>query len=85
MWPTILIVLFIIVVFSIKQINQYERGVKFTLGKFTSMMEPGWRLVWPVFQTYQKVLNFLLNGLIQRIFLNRLHYESHLNWICVDE
>jgi len=55
MWPTILIVLFIIVVFSIKQINQYERGVKFTLGKFTSMMEPGWRLVWPVFQTYQKV------------------------------
>ncbi len=40
---------------SIKQINQYEKGVKFTLGKFSSVMEPGWRLVFPVFQTFQKV------------------------------
>jgi regulator of protease activity HflC (stomatin/prohibitin superfamily) len=48
---------FIIIVLlsSIRQINQYERGVKFTLGKFTGMMEPGWRLVIPVFQTYEKV------------------------------
>ncbi len=48
---------FIIIVLlsSIRQINQYERGVKFTLGKFTEMMEPGWRLVIPVFQTYEKV------------------------------
>jgi regulator of protease activity HflC (stomatin/prohibitin superfamily) len=29
--------------------------VKFTLGKFTGMMEPGWRIVWPVIQSYQKV------------------------------
>lgn len=40
---------------SIKQINQYERGVKFTQGKFSEMMEPGWRIVWPIFQSYQKV------------------------------
>lgn len=39
----------------IRQINQYQRGVKFTLGKFTSVMEPGWRIVIPVFQSYQKV------------------------------
>jgi regulator of protease activity HflC (stomatin/prohibitin superfamily) len=39
----------------IKQINQYERGVKLTLGKFSSIMEPGWRLVIPVLQSYQKV------------------------------
>ncbi len=44
-----------LVVASIRQINQYQRGVKFTLGKFTSIMEPGWRIVWPVIQTYQKV------------------------------
>jgi len=51
------IILFIVVVVisSIKQINQYERGVRFTLGKFTSVMEPGWRIVWPIFQTFQKV------------------------------
>ena len=51
----ILILLLVIVIASIKQINQYERGVKLTLGKFSSMMEPGWRLVIPIFQTYQKV------------------------------
>jgi regulator of protease activity HflC (stomatin/prohibitin superfamily) len=40
---------------SIRQINQYERGIRFTLGKFSSIMEPGWRLVIPIFQSYQKV------------------------------
>lgn len=40
---------------SIKQINQYQRGVKFTLGRYTGIMEPGWRLVIPVFQSYQKI------------------------------
>jgi regulator of protease activity HflC (stomatin/prohibitin superfamily) len=48
------IILFIVII-SIRQINQYEKGVRFTLGKFTSVMEPGWRLVWPIIQTYQKV------------------------------
>lgn len=44
-----------IVIASIRQINQYERGVKFTLGKFSSMMEPGWRIVLPIVQSYEKV------------------------------
>ena len=51
----VLIVAAVILLASIKQINQYERGVKFTIGKFTGMMSPGWRLVIPVFQSYQKV------------------------------
>lgn len=45
----------VLILISIKQINQYERGVKFTFGKFTSIMEPGWRLVFPVIQMYEKV------------------------------
>ena len=45
----------VILLVSIKQINQYQRGVKFTLGKFSEIMEPGWRLVIPVFQSYEKV------------------------------
>jgi regulator of protease activity HflC (stomatin/prohibitin superfamily) len=45
----------LIVLASIRQVNQYERGVKFTLGKYTGVMEPGWRLVWPIFQFYKKV------------------------------
>jgi regulator of protease activity HflC (stomatin/prohibitin superfamily) len=44
-----------IVIISIRQINQYQRGIRFTLGKYSGMMEPGWRLVWPIFQSYQKV------------------------------
>ena len=54
MWNPI-IVLVLLVFTSIRQINQYERGIKFTFGKFTSVMEPGWRIVWPIIQTYQKV------------------------------
>ena len=45
----------LVILISIKQVNQYERGLKFTLGKFTGIMEPGWRLVIPIFQGYQKV------------------------------
>ena len=51
----ILIVVVIIVLASIKQINEYERGIKFTLGKYSGVMEPGWRLVLPIFQFYKKV------------------------------
>lgn len=52
--PIVIAALFVVII-SIRQINQYERGVKFTLGKFSSIMEPGWRLVWPVIQSFEKV------------------------------
>ncbi len=51
----IIIIIIVIILASIKQINQYERGIKFSLGKFTKIMEPGWRLVIPIFQSYKKV------------------------------
>ena len=54
MWVFVIIIAFIILI-SIKQTDEYERGVKFTTGKFTKMMEPGWRLVLPIFQSYKKV------------------------------
>lgn len=44
-----------VLIVSIRQINQYERGIKFTFGRFSAVMEPGWRIVLPVVQTYQKV------------------------------
>ncbi len=52
---TILGIIVFITAISIRQVNQYERGVKFTLGKFTSIMQPGWRIVWPIIQSNQKV------------------------------
>lgn len=51
--PVILLV--IIILISLKQINQYEKGLKFTTGKFSGIMEPGWRIIWPIFQMYKKV------------------------------
>ncbi|TAK03595.1 slipin family protein [Patescibacteria group bacterium] len=45
----------ILLLASLKQVNQYERGVKFTMGRYAGMVEPGWRLVIPVFQSMRKV------------------------------
>lgn len=50
----IILIIFLLLI-SIRQINQYEKGVKFTFGKFTSVLEPGWRLVFPVIQSCHKV------------------------------
>ncbi len=49
------LLLFFVVLKSIRQINQYERGVKFMFGKFHLVMNPGWRIVWPVIQSFQKI------------------------------
>jgi regulator of protease activity HflC (stomatin/prohibitin superfamily) len=51
----ILVAIVVLIISSIRQINQYERGVKFTLGKFSSVMQPGWRLVFPIIQFYKTV------------------------------
>lgn len=40
---------------SIKQINEYERGVLFSMGKYERIIEPGWRLVIPIIQSFQRV------------------------------
>lgn len=52
---TILIIVGFIIVISLKQINQYERGVKLTMGRYTGIMNPGWRIVLPIFQSFRKV------------------------------
>lgn len=52
---TIAIIVGIILLISIRQINEYERGVLFTLGKYRRILSPGWRIVIPVFQSMQKV------------------------------
>lgn len=51
----VVIILVILVLCSIKQIDQYERGVKFCLGKYKKIMEPGWKIVIPIFESYKKV------------------------------
>lgn len=52
---TILVVVGLILLKSIKQINEYERGLLFTFGKFSRILNPGWVIVLPIFQFYRKV------------------------------
>ncbi len=52
--PIIVGIVVLAVVF-LRQVNQYERGVMFTMGKFSYIAEPGWRIVIPVFQFMRKV------------------------------
>lgn len=49
------IVVLVFVLSGIKIVNQYERGVVLTLGKFTGMRDPGLRVVVPIFQSMIKV------------------------------
>lgn len=49
------VIVAVLLLSSIRQIDQYERGVMFLLGKFHGIKEPGWRLVIPVFQSMRKV------------------------------
>ena len=51
----VIIFIAIILLCSIRQIDQYERGIKFCLGKYKKILEPGWRIVLPIFESYKKV------------------------------
>lgn len=50
-----LLPIIILILSSLKQVNEYERGVVYTMGKFTGVVGSGWRLIWPVFQSMVKV------------------------------
>lgn len=45
----------VFVLSGIKVINQYERGVVLTLGRFTGIRQPGLRIIIPVFQKLMRV------------------------------
>src|SRR5580698_1284414 len=50
------VILLLILVFSaLRVLNEYERGVMFSLGRFTGIKGPGVILVWPVVQQMRKV------------------------------
>lgn len=54
MWY-ILLAIIILILAMLKQVNQYERGVVFTMGRYSYVMNPGWRLLIPIFQSFRKV------------------------------
>lgn len=50
-----IIVLILFILSGIKVVNQYERGVVLTLGRFTGIRTPGLRIVVPIFQRIIRV------------------------------
>lgn len=53
----VLLIIFILslIISGIKIVNQYERGVVLTLGKYTGMRQPGLRVIIPAVQHMRKV------------------------------
>ena len=52
--PALSTIIFIAILFflsGLKIVKQYERRVVFTLGKYTKIIEPGLRFVWPIIQS----------------------------------
>ena len=52
--PLVFIII-VILLSSIRQIAEYERGILFRFGKFSKIMNPGWNIVLPIIESYQKI------------------------------
>ena len=50
-----IVIFLIVVISSIRQINQYERGILFKRGKYSKVLEPGWHVIWPIIQSCKKI------------------------------
>lgn len=50
-----LILVLIYFLAGIKIVKQYERRVVFTFGKYTKILTPGFKFIWPIVQTSQNV------------------------------
>lgn len=51
----IVVIAAIFILSGLKVINQYQRGVVLTLGKYTGIRQPGLRVIVPIFQTMVRV------------------------------
>ena len=47
--------IFVIILSTLKVVKQYERGVKFTLGKYSGIMGPGLNIIIPLLQAWERV------------------------------
>lgn len=51
----IAVIVLIIILTSIRQISEYERGILFRFGKYKRILNPGWNIVLPIIESFQKV------------------------------
>ena len=51
----VIVAFLLLLIASIKQVNQYERGVKFRFGKYVGMMQPGWSIIIPIIERWVRI------------------------------
>jgi len=54
-WMIIAFIAFIVIMSFLRQVNEYERGVVYTMGRYTGTYGAGWHVIWPIFQRMIKV------------------------------
>jgi regulator of protease activity HflC (stomatin/prohibitin superfamily) len=52
---TLIIIIAVILLSSLKIVFQYQKGVKFTLGRYSGLMQPGLRIVIPILQKWTRI------------------------------
>lgn len=52
---SLLVVLALYLLASIKIVNEYERGVKFRLGRYYGMLSPGLNFVFPLIESWERI------------------------------
>ena len=51
----LVILVLVVILCSIKQINEYQRGILYAFGKFSKILGPGWHIILPIINSYDKV------------------------------
>jgi len=54
-WLVPVIIIVVAILAMLRQINEYQRGVVFTMGRYSGIYKPGWKVIVPVFQQMMKV------------------------------
>jgi len=54
-WGYLVYFIVLLILLGFKIVKEYERGVKFTLGKYVGIMPPGLRIVIPIIQSWERV------------------------------
>ena len=53
--PVLLGIGLVIIITSIREVKEYERGVRFDAGKFAKILNPGWHVILPIIHQLTKV------------------------------
>ena len=52
---TFVVLVLLYILLGLRVVNEFERGVKFTIGKYSGIMQPGLRIVLPIIQSWRRI------------------------------